>query len=112
MVGGGDWWWAVLVLCGVRCGGVAQFTSVALLCVSVITPSACLHCDRCAPSIMVMLVVVVVTVVVRVVLVALVLVMVATVVAVDVVATMSSIALGMALGCLSSGCSVGGVLCV
>ena len=56
--------------------------------------------------------VVVVAVVVRVVLVALVLVMVAAVVIVDVVATMSSIALGMALGCLFSGCSVGGVLCV
>ena len=109
---GGGWWLAVLVLYSVRCGGAAQFTSVALLCVSVVTPSASLHCDRCAPVIMVMLVVVVVTVVVRVDLVALVLVMVATVVTVDVVAAMSSIALGMALGCLFSGCSVGGVLCV
>ena len=111
-MGGGGWWLAVLVLCSVRCGGVAQFTSVALLCVSVVTPSASLRCDRCAPVIMVMLVVVVVAVMVRVVLVALVLVMVAMVVIVDVVATISSIALGMVLGCLFSGCSMGGVLCV
>ena len=61
---------------------------------------------------MVMLVVVVLTVVVAVVMIAVVLVVVAAVVAVGVVAATSSVALGVALECLFSGCCVSSVWCV
>ena len=93
---------------GVRCSGVARFTSVVLLCPSAITLSASLRRRWSAPAVMVMLVVVVVTVV-AVVLITVVLVVVAAVVAVDVVAAMLSVASGMALECLFSGCSVSSV---